>query len=272
MENIENELSIDYLKSLPKLYEKYFNFTPYQIKHDKRKIISCSLFKIDEYEFKNKYLGRFYALLKYIEINFPSHGVMLFTTEDLKDYFTRHNINIYINQYSHGLIHTFSRFLAIDYDIDLMMCIDVDELHLEAHKKFKNETARVLNVGNYDYYVDDGKTAKKYSSIMAGLFQIKKEDIDFEMKDIIPRFLFHQENNFINEKQTIYNKPVGEHSKGFGNTPFIYGCDERFLAKFLYFNLVKKGKLVTYTNYPNNYENKQDLDYCKKYNNKVYRL
>jgi hypothetical protein len=269
MENLENELTIDYLKSLPKLYEKYFNFTPYQIKHDKRNVISCSLFKSSDYDFENKYLTRFYALLKYIETNFPNHGVMLFTTEELKDYFKDYDINIYVNEFNKGLIHTFSRFLAIDYDIDLMMCIDVDEVNMNLHKNFKNESARILKVGKYDYYVDDEKTAKKYSSIMAGIFQIKKGDITFKMKDIIPRFLYHQENNFKNEKQTLYNKPVGEHKKGFGNIPFIYGCDERFLAKVLYFHLVKKGQLVTYISNTNNYENKLDFAYCKKYNNKI---
>jgi len=269
------ELTLDYLNNLPKIHDKFFNFTPYKICHSKRKIISCSIFKrstegvygVSPYndEFETKYLNKFFNLMKYIKKHFPTFGVMLFTTDDLAHLFKNENINIYTNPYNEGLIHTFSRFLAIDYDIDLMMVIDVDETHLRHHKLFDDRSSRFLIVGKYDYFVNPEKTAKKYSAIMAGGFQLCKKDITFKMQDIIPRFLYHQTHNLHLEPKTIYNaKSNEEHYLGFGNRPFTYGCDERFLTKFLYFYLTRKGVLTTYTNNPKNEENIMDFCFLKQ--------
>ena len=56
---------------------------------------------------------------------------------------------------------------------------------------------------------------------------------------------------------------------GFGNNPINYGSDERFLGKVIYYHLVEKGELVTFYEDRQNYENKEDIDYCQRRHNKV---
>ena len=56
---------------------------------------------------------------------------------------------------------------------------------------------------------------------------------------------------------------------GFGNNAIHYGCDERFMAKVIYFYLVKKSKLLTIYENHNNYENKEDIDYTMRNGNKL---
>lgn len=276
MVSFENELTLNYLLSLPNYndFDDYFIIENKIINHNKKNIISCCLFNNCN-KFKNKYLSKFIKLIKWINKNFIDWGIYLYITNDLLEYFKDYNINIFIMKKNKGLIGTFWRFLSIDNDIDKMISIDVDETELNIHKKFieNNISSRYILVNpNYDYYVDKNKTAKKYTCIMAGGFLLCKNDINFNIKDIIIKFLIHQKYYINNERKNIYNKQVGEHINGFGNGLYQYGLDERFLSKFLYFYLVKKGKLLTYHNNTNIKENLEDLNLCKIYNNLIIKI
>ena len=278
--SFENELTLDYLNSLPYHYEfdDYFVIENKIMKHYKKNIISCSLFNnCSSFEiFEKRYLSQFIKLISWIDKNFIGWGIHLYTTSDLlchSTLFNDPNINIFIMKQNKGLIGTFWRFLSIDNNIERMICIDVDELELNRHKLLigSSQSARLFFISpNYDYFVDKDKIAKKYSSILAGNVLLCKNDINFNMKNIIIKFLIHQKYYIDDERKHIYNKPIGEHEKGFGNGLFQYGSDERFLSKFLYFYLVKKNKLKTFHNIMPKMgakENIEDIEFCKKHNN-----
>jgi hypothetical protein len=280
--SFENELTIEYLSKIKENdFTKFFEYDKYKINHNKQKVFSMSLFnqKVDldypedqnnEY-WKNKY---FYPLLKLIPlINKTGYGINLFCEERYKDEIDNPNVNIYTFKHSVGAIGMYWRFLSFDMVDETIIC-DIDLDNIEIHKLLiKQEfSCRHLASGKNDFYVDKEKTAKKYTSILGSQNKFFKKDFDFNVKDIMIKFLNHQKYYQNNERRNIYNKSVGHMVKGFGNNPLNYGSDERFLAKVIYFYLVKKSKFLTIYENHNVYENKEDVDYTMRNGNKLMLL
>tara|TARA_R110001599_G_scaffold1299_4_gene6454 strand:+ start:3939 stop:5462 length:1524 start_codon:yes stop_codon:yes gene_type:complete len=285
----ENKLSIDYLESLPSdnEYNKYFDFEEYKINHNKKKVFSMSLFNNDVNQdeeeniarinnnFEEKYKKGLFKLLSILKpycTNDTNYGINLFCDEKYKNLIDDPNVNIYSFKHSFGNVGMFWRHLSLDFDIEETIIFDIDLDDVPFHKKFIkiNDNCRLLAHGKNDFYVDTPKTAKKYTSILGSSIKFKKESFSFNMKDTIKRFLYHLKNNIKQERQNIYNHSVGTMINGFGNNPINYGSDERFLGKVIYYYLVEKGQLTTFFEDKNNYENKEDIDFCKRnYNNVI---
>ena len=86
--------------------------------------------------------------------------------------------------------------------------------------------------------------SSKYTPIGAGMFSYNSSDVDFNMAEVIARY-WHYNNMLMHvlEPRTEYNRPMRGHHFGFGNTWNVYGSDERFLAKFMYYYLARKSAL-----------------------------
>lgn len=301
--SFENKLSIDYLETLPSdnEYNKYFEYNKYKINHNKKKIISMSLFNNDVNQnenenisktndnFENKYKKGLFNLLSLLnplsdscdthninKTEFYDYGINLFCDEKYKDLVditntSYNNINIYTFKHSFGNVGMFWRHLTLDFDIEENIIMDIDLENIPHHKAFMkiDNNCRLLAHGKNNFYVDNNKTAKKYTSILGSTMKFKKSSFNFNMKDTIKRFLYHSKYNIKQERQNIYNHPVGTMVNGFGNNPINYGSDERFLGKVIYYHLVEKGELITFYEDRQNYENKEDIDYCQRKHNKV---
>jgi hypothetical protein len=284
MMSFENKLSIDYLETLPNdnEYNKYFEYNEYKINHNKKKIISMSLFNNDVNQneneniprendnFENKYKKGIFKLLSLLN-PLTNYGINLFCDEKYKDLVEDNNVNIYTFKYSFGNVGMFWRHLSLDFDIEENIIMDIDLEDIPHHKEFMkiDNNCRLLAHGKNDYYVDNNKTSKKYTSILGSTMKFKKSSFNFNMKNTIKRFLYHLKYNIKQERQNIYNHPVGTMLNGFGNNPINYGSDERFLGKVIYYHLVEKAELVTFYEDRQNYENKEDIDYCQRRHNKV---
>lgn len=86
--------------------------------------------------------------------------------------------------------------------------------------------------------------SSKYTPIGAGMFSCQASDLDFCMSALIARYWYY--NNMlmhITEPRNEFNRPMRGHHFGFGNTWNVYGSDERFLAKVIYYYLARKGAL-----------------------------
>lgn len=285
MLSFENKLSLDYLNTLPSdnEYNKYFEFNPYNINHKKKKVISMSLFNNDVNQnenetiprennnFEEKYKKGLFNLLSILTNSSNTYGINLFCDEKYKDLVDNENVNVYTFQHSFGNVGMFWRHLSLDFDIEETIIMDIDLDDIRYHQGFMkvDNNCRLLAHGKNDYYVDNNKTAKKYTSILGSTMKFKKSSFNFSMKDTIKRFLYHLKYNVKQERQNIYNHPVGTMLNGFGNNPINYGSDERFLAKVIYFHLVENGELVTFYEDRQNYENKEDVDYCLRKHNKI---
>tara|TARA_R110000772_G_scaffold97208_1_gene196364 strand:+ start:602 stop:1468 length:867 start_codon:yes stop_codon:yes gene_type:complete len=283
--SFENDLSrlIDQDIEIDPEIKKYFEFECYKKNHDKEKVFSLSLFNkdVDQQEgeakdnknFENKYLKSLKKLIPLI--NKTYYGINLFCEDRYKNIFNDKNINVYSFRNSYGALGSLWRFLSVDMVEESIICdIDLDDINI--HKLFfnQNESCRSLDQGKNNFYVDKEKTSKKYSPIIASHIKLLSSNINFNMKNMILKFLTYQKNNNLSkiERQNIYNKPIGDYRFGFGNNWLNYGIDERFLGKIIYFYLVKKGKLTTiYKNYGNK-ENTEDLNYCLLYKNKILLL
>jgi SAM-dependent methyltransferase len=262
--------------------KKYFTYTIHKKNHNKEKVFSLSLFNkdIDQQEgeardniqFETKYKE---SLLKLIPlINETGYGINLFTEERYKDLIDNENVNVYSFNHSYGALGMYWRFLSVDLVEESIIC-DIDLNNINIHKLFFNidTSCRLVHHGIHDYYIDVNKTSKKYSSILGSTIKFLKKDFDFNMKNAIINFLTYQKNeDLTKERQNIFNKGVGIHKYGFGNCWLVYGSDERFLAKVIYFYLTKKGKLTSFYTDFNNYESKEDINYCKNLNNKILTL
>jgi len=279
--SFENELTLQYLDKMgTNKFKQYFDYEPYQIHHNKQKVFSMSLFnqKVDLNEpqdqdpeyWKTKYFDKLIKLIP--KINETGYGINLFVEERYKDVFKDDaNINVYTFKHSVGAIGMFWRFLSIDMCEETIICdIDLDEIEIQKMLIKQNNSCRYVASGKNDFYVDKEKTAKKYSSMLCSCLKFLKKDFYFNMKEMIIKFLNHQEDFQFMERQHIYNHKVGHFKQGFGNNPLNYGSDERFMAKFIYFYLVKKGRLMTLYEDHDNYENKEDIAFCLKNNNKLF--
>ena len=276
MTEFENELTIDYILSLPMEFEKYFDYDLYVSNHNKNKVISICLFnknvnvneteENDPFYFKEKYLKKLFPLVD--KMNKTEYGVNIFTEEKFKDLLNMNNVNVYIMKHSLGALGSLWRFLSIDFHEEVLFC-DIDEDELNPYLLNSKNTSRYLSHGVDDYIVCKKPLSKKYSPILAGLWKLKKEDFPFNMKELICKFFYHQLHNQSKERDLIFNEAYDHFNYGFGNNPINYGTDERFIAKIIYFYLVKNGKLDTYYRCFKNKENLEDIEYCKKYNNKV---
>ena len=268
--------------------KKYFEYTIYKKHHNKQKVFALSLFNKnvdqqineglplqDNINFDTKYKNNLFKLIPLI--NKTGYGINLFCEDRYKDLINDKNVNVYSFKHSYAAVGAFWRFLSVDFvEESIISDIDIDIHGIYHHKKLIkiNSSCRFLNSNTNDFYVDPNKTAKKYSPILAGILKLLNKDFDFSMKDAIINFLNYQKNtkNLLNEKQSIYNKSIGLHLYGFGNSWLNYGSDERFLAKVIYFYLVKKGKLTTLYKNHNNIENIEDINYCLKYKNKIFSM
>lgn len=277
--SFENELTIDYLRSIEENdFEKYLTYDEYKINHNKNKVFSLSLFnqKVDlnqpedqEKEYwQNKYLNK---LLKLIPlINQTGYGINLFCEERYKDLIDDSNVNVYTFKHSVGAVGMFWRFLSIDMvDETIIADIDLDNINIHKEMMKHNFNCRYVASGKNTFYVDKENTAKKYSSFLCSQLKFLKKDFDFNVKEIMIKYLNHQEYHQDIERKNIYNYPVGHFKNGFGNNTLNYGCDERFMAKVIYFYLVKKGKVFTIYEDRNNYENKEDIDFTLRNGNKL---
>ena len=277
--SFENELTIEYLKSIQENdFEKYLMYNEYKINHNKQKVFSMSLFnqKVDlntpQDQDKKYWETKYYnKLIKIIPIiNETGYGINLFVEERYKDLIDDPNINIYTFKHSVGAVGMFWRFLSINLVEETIIAdIDIDSINIHKVMMKYNSNCRYVASGKNTFYVDKEKTAKKYSSLLCSQLKFLKKDFDFNVKDIMVKFLNHQEYYQKNERQNIYNKSVGHMKKGFGNNTLNYGCDERFMAKVIYFYLIKKSKMLTIYEDHNNYENKEDIDYSMRNKNKL---
>lgn len=278
----ENELTIEYLNSLTDNdFEKYLTYDEYKINHTKQKVFSMSLFnqKVDlntpqdqEKEYwENKYLNK---LLKLIPIiNETDYGINLFCEERYKDLIDDKNVNVYTFKHSVGAVGMFWRFLSIDMVEETIICdIDIDNINIHKVMMSYPYNCRYVASGKNTFYVDREQTAKKYSSFLCSQLKFLKKDFDFSVREIMIKFLNHQEYHQDKERKTIYNYPVGHFKNGFGNNTLNYGCDERFMAKVIYFYLMKKSRVLTVYEDHNNYENKEDIDFSLRNNNKLMIL
>tara|TARA_R110000851_G_scaffold128419_1_gene260876 strand:- start:117 stop:1547 length:1431 start_codon:yes stop_codon:yes gene_type:complete len=265
---------------------KYLNYETYKKNHNKQKVFSLSLFNnnVDQDEediinnisgkpnenFEIKYKKSLIKLIKII--NKTEYGINLFCDKKYRNLINDKNVNVYSFDHSFGAIGMYWRFLSVDLVEESIIC-DIDLNNIETHKLFFNinSSCRLLSHGKNNYYVDNDKTAKKYTSILGSTIKLLKKDFNGLMKDNILKFLYEQKYNF-NEIRNIYNANCGHMKNGFGNNIFNYGSDERFLNKIVFPHLVKNGSLTTFYNDCNNYENFEDLAYCKKYNNNIILL
>lgn len=86
--------------------------------------------------------------------------------------------------------------------------------------------------------------SKKYTSICGGLFSYRLSDVDFNVSEIISRYWYYCNVLLATvEPKTDYNRSHVGGNNGFGNTWNLYGSDERFLCKVLYYTLKRKGAL-----------------------------
>ena len=260
-------------------FEKYLTYDKYKINHNKQKVFSLSLFnqKVDlnvpqdqdkEY-WETKYYNK---LLKLIPlINETGYGINLFCEERYKDCIDDPNVNVYTFKHSVGAVGMFWRFLSIDLVEETIIAdIDIDNINIHKEMMKRNYCCRYVASGKNTFYVDKENTAKKYSSFLCSQLKFLHKDFDFNVKDIMMNFLYHQEYLQHEERKNIYNHPVGHFKNGFGNNTLNYGCDERFMAKVLYFYLIKRGKVFTFYEDHNNYENKEDIDYSLRNGNKLF--
>lgn len=280
--SFENELTIDYLKNIKENdFTEYFEYDEYKINHNKQKVFSISFFnkKVNQNtpeDQEHKYwLEKYHnGLLKILPlIKKTGYGVNLFCEERYKDLINDPNVNVYTFKHSVGAIGMYWRFLSVDMVEESLIC-DVDLDNISIHKMMiqHDYNCRLLAKGKNDFYHDNEKISKKYSSILGSTIKFLKKDFDFNFKDIMIKFLNHQQHYIHSERQNIYNKPTHAWTKGFGNDPLKYGSDERFLAKVIYFYLVKKGRLLTLYKHFDNYEDKEDIDFCKSNNNIVNNI
>lgn len=281
LEDLECFLELDYLNSLNNdEFNDYLDYKEYEINHKKEKnLVFCFFIRDNEYNFKKskllyeKYIIRFKNLLDNVirrDDFFNDYGIILFIQESLiEEYYFGNDINYYTIKKNTDFLGSLWRFMSVDLDYSKnnLIC-DIDIYNLDYHKVFEryNYSCRTIgNIGNDKGLAD----LPKYSLIEAGLIKFLKSDFDFNMKDIIKKFLYHQKYNLKNEKKTLYTNVNGYH--GFGNYYNEYGIDERFLSKVIYPYLIKKGCLLTtiQKGYKNIF-NKLDIEYFEKYNNKKY--
>lgn len=86
--------------------------------------------------------------------------------------------------------------------------------------------------------------SSKYSSIGAGMFSCEAKQLDFSMAEVVARY-WHYKTMIMHlvEPKNEFNRPMRGRHFGFGNTWNLYGSDERFLAKVIYYYLARKGAL-----------------------------
>ena len=264
---------------------KYLEYETYKKNHNKQKVFSLSLFNnnVNQNEnditsiepkpnknFEKKYKNSLIKLIKII--NKTEYGINLFCDKKYRDLINDTNVNVYSFEHSFAAIGMFWRFLSVDLVDESIIC-DIDLNNIDVHKLFFNinSSCRLLSHGKNDYYVDNEKTAKKYTTILGSTIKLLKKDFNGLMKDNILKYLYETKYNF-NEIRNIYNEKCGNMENGFGNNIFNYGSDERFLNKIVYPYLVKKGELTTFYKNHNNYENIEDLHFCLKYKNKIISM
>lgn len=240
----------------------------------------------NKHVWQEKYLNNLINKLNNWEKKCPSHGLDLYLEpslyEDIEKYTQNKNfLNIFImKKESNAATGTFWRFLGFnkDYGQEISCMIDIDVPRIDYHKnilKYKNP-ARISD-GFYflrpEMFVNQEKTSKKYSSIVASHISFHPSDIDYNVKDLIVGYWEHAINNMHLEPKTDYNKAYNLRPYGFGNVWNLYGSDERFLSKTLYYYLTKKGKLNLLVPQKihelQNYELLEDIKFTLKFNNQI---
>lgn len=99
-------------------------------------------------------------------------------------------------------------------------------------------------------------SALNYATMIASHLIAQPRNMKLDIRDAVARFVslrhaaattsHHPWRSAPDEKDTLFNLPIGEHVHGWGNVPAIYGFDESFLKRVVYPHCVQRGQLVTF--------------------------
>ena len=204
-----------------------------------------------EQQFRKRYFASLVNNIQWLETTDMS--CELFVEPSIADEVMRHITSAKVNMHvmtedSLAATGMFWRFLSFDFndewrpDETILCDIDLEWKHHVPLLREHCPCAPVFYPRTADPFRQTDECSK-YTPIGAGYCSFRRSDFDFSVSEIVPRFLSYQHHMQHMEPRNIWNGPCGSHVMGFGNQWNMYGTDERFLAKVVYYRLKRRGNV-----------------------------
>jgi len=207
--------------------------------------------RTSEPNFRKRYFASLMNNIQWMEAT--DMGCDLFVEPSIADEVMRHvtsaKVNLHVmKENSLAATGMYWRFLAFDMEEewrpDQVVLCDVD-LEWEHHVPFLLEHCPVAPVfyGRSGDPFSETDDCSKYTPISCGYSAFEKSSINWKFSEIVPRFFYYQCYKQFYEPRNKWNGPHPLMPHGFGNTWNLYGSDERFFAKVVYYYLKRQGCL-----------------------------
>lgn len=158
------------------------------------------------------------------------------------------------------------RLMALaDHSLDVALVTDIDEALSEKLVYMQSfEMDARSSIGRIGGLVSDRgflvapnqSHVKNYTTILGSRVMSRCRRFDFDIADAMRGFMAFRKHCASSdrpwayagdERESVYNQPIGAHIYGWGSHWYMYGFDERFLKHVLYYHFAEKGEVHTWT-------------------------
>lgn len=196
------------------------------------------------------------------------------------------------------------RFLAFDdRNLEIAFAVDIDDELSGKYDKIRAFEHSNATLGRYisnskdDYRIDKGdpNSVWNYATVIGSMVGFRPSApyaAEFSVRETIVNYILYRMSRAAHAARPWlefddaaaetdkYNRPIGNHTLGWGGHWTMYGFDERYLKTVLFPYFVGAGAVLTWTyenidtymNLPHEHPCRIDYEYCASYNNPFVRL